>query len=823
MQPGALVFSHFILHLNTFTTCMNKSCFLFALLCACLPLSAQITINGKVTDENNQPLGFVSIALLNASDSSLVKGALTNEQGVYQIPVITPGSYRLQATMVGYAEQITEIFDVLPDSRQVTADISMEPADNILKEAVVVAKRPLLEQKADRLVMNVSDSPIASGGSALEMVQKMPGVIVVQDRVTLAGNSSVQIWIDGKPSQYADMNAVLRDLPGDQIERIELITQPGAQFDAAGGAVLNIILKRNANLGFNGNVALTTGGSWYDLSYAGTEDQTFYRLNPSLSLNYRKNKWNLFGSYSYQNRTSFNVIQVKRFIGPEIYDQTSYNPTSWSVHNYRVGADYFLSSKTTIGALFRGFQRSGEGQSSNVTQVFNAADNQFLGAFTTENNSDSDRSQAFGNLNMRHEFDAKTGHVLNADVDYSQYMVQNISRLNIFQNDGNSAESRSEQRLDQPIHILAGKLDYSLPIDSTFKTDVGIKTSFATIDNDLKFLRGQTIDPGQSNDFLYEENINAAYLNLSKKLPKFDLNAGLRAEQTIVSGVTEGVQVLDRKYLQWFPSASALYKIDKHFGLQSSYSRRVNRPGFQQQNPFAFFIDSLTFQQGNPTLLPEITNNGQLALTYDNQPFIRVSYAKTDDVIFENAPRVEGTRTFSTAANLAEYERWAFELNFPIKYKKWIDGFGGNQFILNSYNAEYLGSTFQKSKWNWLAYWQVNVNLPADVKLEFGGWYMTKFLEEFFDIGAMGGVNIGVSKTFWDKRGRVSLSLNDLFYTQFSDVYVNFENIELNFLQRNDTRNVRLTFSYRFGNTELKGARRRDTGSESETSRVKVE
>ncbi len=162
-------------------------------------------------------------------------------------------------------------------------------------------------------------------------------------------------------------------------------------------------------------------------------------------------------------------------------------------------------------------------------------------------------------------------------------------------------------------------------------------------------------------------------------------------------------------------------------------------------------------------------------------------------------------------------------MNFPIKYKKLIDGFGGNQFILNTYDAEYLGSRFERSKWNWLAYWQVNVNLPADFKIEVGGWYMTKFLEEFFDIGAMGGLNIGASKTFWNKRGRLSLSLNDIFYTQFSNVYVNYSNIELDFLQRNDTRTARLSFSYRFGNTDLKSARRRDTSSESESSRVKVE
>jgi len=802
---------------------MKKFPLLVTLLLSVFSSFAQISVGGKISDEKNQPLAFASVALVSAQDSQLVRGALSDESGLFSIPNILPGDYRLQVTMVSYETQFTDVFTVQTDSKNVTADVAMQPASTMLGEAVVVAKRPLFEQKADRMIMNVSDSPVASGGSALEVLQKMPGVLVVQDRVTLAGNQSVQIWIDGKPSQYADMNAVLRDLPGDQIDRVELITQPGAQFDAAGGAIINIILKRNANLGFTGTAALTTGGSVYDNSDAGTDDDTYYRVNPSLSLNYRKGQWNFFGSYSYLHRTSFSVIDIDRFIGDTTYVQKNYNPSDWEVHNYRIGADFFATQKTTVGVLIRGFSRTGESRANNVTNVFNQEQTEQFGAFTTLNNTQSDRSNFFGNANLRHEFDAKKGHTLNLDFDYSQYAIQNISRLNIFQNEIGSPESRSEQNLDQPIQIYVGKVDYVLPIDSTFKIETGAKSSFATIDNDLKFLRGGTIDPAQSNEFLYKENINAGYLNLSKKLGRFDLNAGLRAEQTVVTGETAGKLELDRNYLQWFPSASALYRFGEHFGLQSSYSRRVTRPSFQQQNPFAFFIDSLTFQQGNPQLRPEIGNNAQLALTYDNQPFIRISYGKTNDVIIENAPRLEGSKTFTTAANLAEYERWAFELNFPIKYKKLIDGFGGNQFIHNAYDAEYLGERFARSKWNWLAYWQINVNLPAEFKLEFGGWYMTKFLEEFFDIGSMGGLNFGASKTFWKGRGRLSLSLNDLLYSQISNVRVDYSNILVNFRQRDDSRNARLTFSYRFGNTELKSARRRDIGSESETSRVKVE
>lgn len=796
---------------------------LILIACSCIALPAQITIMGKVIDDKDQPLSFASIALVTAQDSQMVKGALSDSSGAFFISGIQSGEYRIMASLLGYETNYTEPFKVTAENKTVTTDITLRQADNILKEAVVVAKRPLFEQKADRLIMNVENSPIASGGTALEILQKMPGLIVVQDRITLAGNQSVQIWIDGKPSQYADMNAVLRDMPGDQIDRVELITQPGARYDAAGGAIINIILKRNADLGFNGTASMTVGGATYDQSEANTDDRHYYRLSPSLALNYRRGQWNLFGSYSYFKRTSFSIMDVERFIGDEVYRQINYSPNDWSIHNYRFGADFFATKKTTVGVLFRGFSRTGDSNAKNVTDVFNSDESQQLGSFTTWNDTRSDRTNFLTNLNIKHEFNAKTGHALNFDVDYSRFDIHNVSYLNIVQSEVGSPESRSEQNVEQPIDIYVGQLDYTLPIDSSFKVETGLKSSFATIDNDLKFLRGTVLDTAQSNDFLYQENINAAYLNLSKKLGKFDLNAGLRTEQTVVSGKTMGEQVLDRNYWQWFPSASALYNVTKNIGIQGAYSRRINRPGFQQQNPFAFFIDSLTYTQGNPQLRPEIANNAQLAVTYDGQPFFRVSYSKTDDVIIENAPRLEGTRTFTTAANLAKYEKWAFELNFPIKYKKLIDGFGGNQFIYNGYDAEYLDTRFNRSRWNWLAYWQINVNLPAEFKVEIGGWYMTKFLEEFFDIGAMGGLNFGVSKTFWDKRGRLSLSVSDVLYTQISRIHIDYADVLVNFNQRNDSRNARLTFSYRFGNTELKNARRRNTGSENESSRVKVE
>ncbi len=784
---------------------------------------AQVNVDGRVIDENNQPLSFATVALLSARDSQLVKGAMTNTAGVYHIEAVSPGEYRLTARLVGYETTFSAPFSVQTDSKNASADLTLRPVSTTLKEAVVTAQRQLFEQKADRLVMNVANSPMVAGGTALEMLQKMPGVIVIQDRITVAGSQNVQIFIDGKPSQYADMNQVLRDLPGDQIDRVELITQPGAKYDAAGGTVLNVVLKRNANLGFSGTANLTLGGSRYDQNFVQQGLRNYARFSPSVSLNYRNGYWNLFGNYSFLHRSMFNIMTVERLIGDERYAQQNYSPFDVNVQNSRVGAVFFASKKTTVGVLLRGFDRRGGGLSSNVTEVFDRSTERSLGSFTTENDNANRRFNVAGNLNLKHEFDPKTGHALNIDVDYSTFDLRESAFLTIYQNRPGSTRSRSEQQVDQPIRIAVGQVDYTLPIDSTFKAEMGAKTSFATIDNKLVFLNNGRRNEEQSNDFLYRENINAGYVNLSKKLGKFDLNAGLRTEQTVVDGTSMGVRALERNYWQWFPSASALFHLNKHLGIQGAFSRRVNRPGFYQQNPFSQFIDSLTFQQGNPALLPEVTSNGQVALTFDNQPFVRVSYSRTDDVIIENAPRLEGTKTFTVPQNLAQYDRWAFELNFPLKYKKILDGFGGNQFIHNQYNATYLNTPVQRSKWNWMAYFQANVNLPRDIKVEFGGWYMTNFIEEFLDIRSMGGLNAGISKTFADKRGKLTLSVSDLLYSQQSNVAIDFANVLVAFRQLNDSRNARLTFSYTFGNTKLKTARRRSTGAEAETQRVKVE
>lgn len=784
---------------------------------------AQIIIRGNITDEAGAPVPYAAAALVQAADSLLVKGSLADDAGAFLIEAVPPGQYRLQATSLGYAPQYSPVFELTADNKTASIDLRLEQRSVLLDEAVVVGKRPFLEQKADRLVVNVDGSALAAGGTAMEILQKVPGVVILQDRVTLGGSQNVQVWIDGKPSPYTDMNALLRDMPGDQIDKIELITRPGAQFDAAGGPILNVVLKRNANLGFKGTVGLTLGGFRVDQSDVGEGLEDYGRVNPSANMTYRSGKVNLSAGAAYNRGNTFDVFIVDRFIGEEVYKGKNLSRTDYAFGVGRLGLDYYASEKTTVGGAFRAWGRSGRGPAFNRTEVFDKSEQVMLAAFITENETDSQRRGSFGNLFLKHEFDRETGRSLNVDFDYNTFYADDVNTLRIYLDGQPEQASQSQQAVEQPVRIAVGKADYIHPVDSTFKIETGLKSSFATVDNSLSFFRGGLRSEAESNDFLYEENINAAYVNISKQLLKFEFNAGLRAEQTVVNGTSAEAEVLDRNYLQLFPSASALYRFNDKIALQSSYSRRVNRPSFQQQNPFSFFIDSLTYTRGNPALRPEIINTAQLLLTYEGQPFFGVSYYKTDDVIIENAPRLEGTRTFTTAENLATQERLEIQLNFPITIGKVIDGFAGNQAIYNAYDANYLGDNYQASRWHWLAYWQINAKLPAGFKLELGGFYLTKFLEEFLVIDNLAGVNLGVSKSFHDERGSISLAFNDIFYSQNTRAVIDFADVRVDFFQREFSRNLRLSVRYQFGNTNMKNAASRSSASQSEAARIRIE
>jgi outer membrane receptor protein involved in Fe transport len=792
---------------------MTKLLSVLALLIIANSSLAQFKVSGKVNEEG-KPSSKATVLLLNAADSSLIKSALTNAEGQFLFEAIARGKYFVSISKVG-VKQVKLPVQVLETDIQVS-DIDLQVEPKALGGVTVTARKPFLEQRADKLVVNIENSATAAGGTALEVLQKVPGVIVTNDNVSMVGKPSVLILIDGRTSQYQDITQLLKDMPANNIEKIEVVSNPSAKYDASGGGVINIVLKRTANLGMNGNVSLSGGVGVYNKKKEGLEDN-FYRVSPAFNLNYRKGSWNVFGGYSLLNRTYFDNSTYDRGIETNRFVQVNRETGEITSHNFRFGADYTINKRNTVGVLLRGFYRAADEVVNNGTVQSKLATGEMVSTFETINKEAIERSNLSANVNWKHVFDS-LGRELNVDADYANYQLDNTGFITIRQT--TNAKSESNQNVDNPVNLGVFKLDYTHPFRNKAKMELGLKTTRASIDNRLMYLRNGVKDPRYSSEFLYKEYVNAGYVNLQRAFNKWELMAGVRVEQTIAKGDSAGKKALDRNYVQGFPSAFVSYKVNQSFTAGLQYSKRVDRPSFQQQNPFVNVIDSLTYTRGNPLLKPQTTDAYKFTLSYKNQPFFGISYNISKDVIFDNAPRQEGNLTYTTAENLAKLENLAFELNFPIKLGKKIEGFGSNQFIRNHYKADYLNATYDKAKWNWMLYSQITYRPLPTLSFEVNGFYMTRFLEEFLTLEPFGNINLGIQKTIWNKKGRISLNCNDILYTNRTKGRLQYQDINVALLEKNDSRSIRLAFNYSFGNQKLKAARNRNTGADAEAGRI---
>jgi hypothetical protein len=602
------------------------------------------------------------------------------------------------------------------------------------------------------------------------------------------------------------------------IEKVELITNPGAKYDAAGGAIINIILKRNANLGTNGSLNLNGAAGLYNRTTTHT-DRNFYRHGQGISINHRQGKLNIFAGYNFLHRNDFDYNEFDRLINSYRFFQSNYAPGYFNSHTYRVGADYYADKKNTFGILIRGFSRNGLSEAQNNTWQSDAVTAQPLSNFQTFNNTRTKRINTSVNGNWKHSFDS-LGKELNIDIDYSKFTFKNTS--DIVNQLSNGTKYPSLQIIDNPVQLLVIKTDHVRPIGKYSRLELGVTAGTAIINNDLIFTQNGILDKSRSTDFKYKENINAAYVSFRHKFNKWELQGGLRTEQTIATGKIQGQLILDKNYWQLFPSAFVTKKLGKELSGILQYSKRINRPGYLQQNPFIQYLDSLTYSKGNPLLKPEIADQYKFSIAYKNQPFFSISFNKKHDVIFENAPNQNGNLTFTTPENLASYENIAIELNFPIELGKKISGYGGNQAVYNHYKASYLGATYDRDKWNWLAYWQVAYKPNPFWNFEISGYYTTRLLNEFIIIKSMGSLNLAAQKFLWNKKGKMSLNFNDILFGERTRGEVIYQEINVHFRQWSEARNIRLTFNYTFGNQKLKAARNRQTASDEETQRVKM-
>ena len=805
-----------------------KSSFLSILVLVLLSfsLSAQ-KISGTVEQTGGIPAEFATITLLQAVDSSLVKGTVTGTDGAFEITGVAAGRYLLRANLIGAGDAALAAFDY--DGGNLALDkITLLTDATALAQVTVVARRRAVEVQADKTILNVEGTVNSTGLSALELLRKAPGVTVDNnDNVNVKGKNSVKIMIDGRdvPLDGKDLAALLKSTQASDINNIEIISNPSAKYDASGNAgIINIRLKKNRALGTNGN-----------FNVEGIYGQTL-KGGGSLSLNHRGKALNTFGTYNANYGNWHNENNFVREQNGSVFTQKATQFNTSGRNGARIGTDWFINEKHTVGILLNGSYNPGDWVSdsrADISQINNRQ--QIDSVLIASNNSDGNNRDINANLNYR--FADTSGHSLNIDFDRGVYRLRNQSfQPNYYRAaDGGELLRAKIYRNNTPtdINITTGKADYEQRLfKGTFGT--GVKISNVKTDNTFDFFNviggDNILDPNISNRFIYEERTTAGYVNYNRGLGKMvKLQAGLRVENTDYMGdlktMNNNDSTISQNYTEFFPSSALTFTFSPKFGLNATYSRRIDRPSYQDLNPFENKLDELTFQRGNPRLRPQFTNSFEIAPTYNGYPVISFGYSHTKDVFTQvlDVDTRNPNATFITNENLADQKNYTISINAPTPIAKWWEGFVSLTGYRSHFNARFREDFTVDQSYNaFNAYSEQTIKLPFKFSVQLSGWYNSAAFWGTMRSSQQGAMDLGIQKKVFDDKGEIRLRFGDILHTAgWKGENIFTPGLKMKMNGNWESRTVTLNFSYRFGSAEIKGARQRKTGLEDEKNRVK--
>ncbi|MBB2146174.1 TonB-dependent receptor [Pedobacter sp. LMG 31464] len=801
---------------------------LFALLTGniALPNTKQGTINGVVLDEQSKPIDYVTIGLFKTSDSSLVKTALTTADGKFEFANINTGSYFVKANMMGYGIYKGKTFQ-LTDANLVLSleEIRLKTNSKTLNTVSITVIKPLIERKTDKLVMNVENSSIAIGSSALEVLQKAPGVTVDQnDNISMQGKQGVLILLDGKQTYMssADVANLLRNMQSSELETIELITNPSSKYDASGNSgIINIKTKKNKNGGTNGSVNATAG---YGKNFRG---------NAGINLNNRTNHVNIFGNYNYGLNGRDNFISIDRISNgsPDTYFMQDGNSFRKRYNNnFKAGIDYFIDKKNTIGLLVNGYLNNGT-ETNNSNTLIGPSFQQRDSSLVSDNIIRNKYNNLAYNLNYKSILDT-AGQEISADLDYSRYNGNDNATYNnsFFYANGTPIRPTNYIRNATPtkIDIKAFKIDYTVALSKSIKLEAGVKSSWVKTDNDLRAEEYKNNvwqnDVRRSNQFVYDENVNAAYTNFNKQFKNTSVQLGLRVEQTNSTGnlITNNT-VVKRSYWDFFPTAFIQQTLSKNNQIGFSYSRRIDRPSYDALNPFVYYLDQYTYSKGNPFLNPQYTHNFEVSYTFMQKYLLSINYSRVNDVITEVIlPDPAQKALYQTNANIAKNISYGFNLNIPVKIAKWWETNNNlNVFNLSFEAPNLAGKVLKTGKTSFQFKTQHTFIIVSGLTGELSGNYESPLDYGTLSIQSRYFVDMGLSKSLFNKKASLKLALSDVFNTMDTELTSAYPGLKYDLYQKNESQIGRISFTYRFGKNEIKPARRRSTGTEDEQGRMK--
>jgi len=789
-------------------------------------LFGQFSINGILQDDTSEPIMFSNVVLYAAADSSMVKVESSDMEGKFSFKNIPSGSYYIVSSYVGFDDYRSDDFE-LADTSVDLGVVEMLTSSVQLETAVVKAKRALVEVKPDRTVFNVEGTINSAGENALELLRKAPGVLVDNNNnISVLSRSGVLIYVDGKrlPLAGDDLTAYLNNLPAEQIDRMDIITNPGAKYEAQGNAgIIDIRMKRNENHGMNGSI-----------SGSGGQGQLFMG-NVSAVGNYRNGLLNTFGTLGYGGGTSFNRMFFVNNQNNLITDESEYSENFRQGFNFRWGTDFFIGEHSTLGFLVTGQNNESSSESENNISISSQATPSVVDSVLFANNSSAHtRDQATYNVN--YVFDNKK-YSLNIDLDYGRY--RNDSEYDqpnrYFNAAGTELLTEVLTEYDTPVNIdiYTAKVDFETELAGG---KLGLGTKLSKVDTDNTFLFYNIIDgesilsERRSNEFFYDENVYAGYTSYQRSLnERLNFSAGLRVEVTDAVGDLRAFlpeleeDPVDLEYTNFFPSAGLTYNLAYNKTVSLNYGRRINRPDYNVLNPFTVQLSELSFQKGNERLNPEIVNNFELGYTYNFRYNFKLSYSRTTDQITRLiAPDDDDPRAgFITWANLAEQTIYGLNISAPFGVTEWWNAYMNLSAGYLDNQADYGdGAIVDVQALTYSTYQQHTFTLPGGFTGEISGWFSGPGVwGGVFEYDASYSLNFGLQKKFFSDQMNVKIAANDVTYQSQWSGTSNFDGLMGVGRGNWDSRRVNVSVSYNFGNSKVK-SRKRSTGIEDESKRV---
>lgn len=786
---------------------------------------SQNFIKGVVVDSTNHELAFVNIALVSVNDSVTKKGTISNENGQFELLNIKQGNYHLEFFSVGYNKFVSEEIAIDSTSSIILEKIIMLNQGINLNEVSVTSMKKTIEFKNGMTVMNVENSIMASGNTALDVLKRIPGVTVDnKNNISISGKQGVRVMLDGRMQQLSmeQVISILSAMSSDQLSKIEVMKNPPVKYDSQGNAgIINIVTKKVKTKGYSGSINYNPGmGQRFGNSmYA--------------ALNFKSNKLTIYSNINPMYKTFYDRYDFHKNVlykgNTTIFDQTGEHENLRKYISGKFGLDYSITKKTTVGLVISSTINDTHPIERGDVSI-NGFNDMGFDQYQFVNDEKALWTSPGCNLNIEHKFDTM-GTVLSLAADYMGFNNSSDRRSeSVFLSSPNAniIPSLAYKTTNQShVEIFTQKIDFQKNLSTSWFLETGAKTTFVNNNTDFVFQKRDPLtheyhtDTAFTNIYLYKETLIAGYINFRKQLKKGSLSVGVRAENTEITGknTTSGF-TLTKSYLNFFPNLSFDYQLSEKHLIQFNYNRRLDRPNYSQLNPFKRFEDQYVSTVGNPYLNPQYSDNFDMVYVFNQWATNSIGYAHITNILTDMNYQIDSTKqTIQMPVNLNQNNYYYYNLFLHREIKKWWSAEISLNVFYSNFKSQVGSATLNTNAVSCNLYFNNDFILPKNFKIQLTAHYNAPNTYAAYYNKANGSCDLGIKKALYKGRFNIMFQFLDMFYTDYTRVEYKFDNQYNYYRVKDDTRRFRLTLNYKFGKMNIRMIEK--NSNQQETGRLK--